>query len=207
MELVFYFGLGVFGLSSLYFYIQGSQKLLNTAFLVSFVTFISYAIMLLSFRGEFFLAAGPEGTFYTRWIFYGLSCALLVYEMAKRIGYGTEKTAGLIYATVAVMVLGAFSALGGSDLAKWTFFGLSSVAYLLLIKDLVFFTDAKDKENSGVIKLYVGLFWTLFPIFFLIAPAGMNLISAEISQGLYLGLDVATKIIFYFAIGYFATKN
>lgn len=71
-------GIIIFTISSIYFIIK-PKKPFNSAFLVSFVTLISYIVMLQGSFVEFDL-------YWTRWLFYGISCPLLAFEISKRVG-------------------------------------------------------------------------------------------------------------------------
>jgi sensory rhodopsin len=129
--------------------------------------------------------------FWTRWLFYALSCTLLMVEIAQVKGIQGGRLVELLYLTAIVMFTGYLAA---RDLTavKWIHFVISCVAYaLLVIKVLLVKTAASQWVNS-----YVFFGWTVFPIVFLLAPTGLGLIGAEIANLLYLVLDVYTKIIF-----------
>jgi len=69
IESVFIFGIAVFSLAATYF-LFAYKKEFNTAFLVSFVTIISYTIMLEGSVVSFNQGGGE--VYATRWLFYGL---------------------------------------------------------------------------------------------------------------------------------------
>jgi sensory rhodopsin len=190
LNLIFLAGLVIFAISSTYFYFAGKNKNgLNSAFLVSFVTLISYVLM---WQGNIIVVTeAGQPIFWTRWLFYALSCTLLMVEIAqlKRIqGGGLVQ---LLYLTAIVMFTG-FLAARDLTVIKWVHFVISSVAYaLLVIKVLSAKTAASQWVNS-----YVFLGWTAFPIVFLLAPTGLGLIGAAVANLLYLVLDIYTKIIF-----------
>jgi sensory rhodopsin len=183
-------GLVIFAVSSTYFYFSSKSKnSLNTAFLVSFVTLISYALM---WQGNFTVVTeAGEPIFWTRWLFYGLSCVLLMLEITqlKKIEGGARVQ--LLYLTAIVMATGFLAA---RDLTafRWVHFVISSIAYVLLVmKVLSVKTAAANWTHS-----YIFFGWTVFPLVFLIAPTGLALVGAAIANLLYLVLDVYTKIIF-----------
>lgn len=97
----------------------------------------------------------------------------------------------LIFLNVVVMGTGALAAVS-SGLSKWIFFILSSISYIIQISTVL---KAKGKESDWV-NTYIYLGWTAFPIVFLLAPTGISLFGSVIAMGLYLVLDVYTKIIF-----------
>ena len=79
-----------------------------------------------------------------------------------------------------------------SGLTRWVFFVLSSIAYLIQIVPIL----KSKKEGSNWINTYIYLGWSGFPLVFLLAPTGLGLFGAALALGLYLLLDIFTKIIF-----------
>ena len=190
LNLVFLVGLVVFALSSTYFYFAGRNKnSLNSAFLVSFITLTSYVLM---WQGKLTVVTeAGQPIFWTRWLFYAVSCTLLMVEIAQVKGLQGGRLVELLYLTAIVMFTGYLAA---RDLTavRWIHFVISSLAYaLLVIKVLSVQTAASRWVNS-----YVFFGWTVFPIVFLLAPTALGLIGAGVANLLYLVLDVYTKIIF-----------
>jgi sensory rhodopsin len=190
LNLLFLVGLVVFALSSTYFYFAGKDKTsLNSAFLVSFVTLISYVLM---WQGKVTVVTeAGQPIFWTRWLFYVLSCTLLMVEIAQLKGIQGGGLVQLLYLTAIVMFTGYLAA---RDLTavKWVHFAISCVAYALLVIKIL---SAKATASQWV-NSYVFFGWTVFPIVFLLAPTGLGLIGADVANLLYLVLDVYTKIIF-----------
>jgi len=189
IEMVFLVGIALFSLASTYFLFT-HKKEFNSAFLVSFITIISYTLML---EGSLMTIGAEGGAVYaTRWLFYGLSCTLLMYEIAKFLKKSQAETVYLLYLTAIVMVTGAAAAYYDG----WYmigFFALSTVAYVRLVYPLL---TAVSPHRAAVAK-YILIGWSGFPIAFLLAPDGFGLISATIAAVLFLLLDVFTKVIFY----------
>lgn len=187
MSSVFWLGAFIFLISTLYF--QSREKGFNFAFFVSLVTFISYVIMA---QGNYvFDSPSGEPIYYTRWIFYALSCGLLMYEIAHKTGMSKEDTVENIFLTIIVMLTGAYAAIN-PDMYKWIFFVISSFAYALLVRNVLNSTSKKTRW----IENYIIYGWTLFPVAFLIAPAGIDIMTAMTANFAYLILDIYTKIIF-----------
>lgn len=188
---IFIAGMAVFAISSAYFFFARKKNNgMNKAFLVSFVTLASYALM---WDGGF-TAQSPAGQpiFWTRWLFYAISCSLLMLEIAKAKGITAPgKVAELVFLNVIVMLTGTLAAVS-TGLTRWIFFALSSIAYLIQIVPVL----KVNEQGSNWINLYILLGWTGFPIVFLLAPTGLGLFGAALAMGLYLLLDVFTKIIF-----------
>ena len=102
---VFVAGFVIFSLSSAYFYFTNQNKGgLRSAFLVSFLTVVSYAVM---WQGELTAtSASGQAVYWTRWLFYALSCTLLIIEIAQVKGIGGGQRAHLVYMTATVMLTG-----------------------------------------------------------------------------------------------------
>lgn len=190
METIFLVGIGIFSLSALYFLVTHRVSF-NTAFLVSLVTIASYLVM---YEGTFITTESTtsEAVYYTRWLFYGLSCSLLMYEIGRALKLDKGVIATLIYLIVVVMITGALSAVYEGT-AMLSMFAVSTVAYVALLYKI--FT-VKSKNKAFVLK-YILAGWSVFPIVFLFAPEGYALITASTAAILYLLLDVFTKILFY----------
>jgi len=189
---VFMAGIAVFALSSSYF-LWVYKKDFNSAFLVSFITIVSYTLMLEGSLAT--VGAGGETVYPTRWLFYGLSCTLLMYEIARFLGVSLRETIFLLYLTAIVMVTGA----AASYYEGWYmlgFFVLSTVAYVRLVYPLLM----TQTPHGSVIARYIWLGWTGFPIVFLLAPDGYGVLTALTAAVLYLGLDIFTKVLFYFEL-------
>jgi sensory rhodopsin len=187
---VFLVGLVIFALSSIYFYFEGKKKGLNSAFLVSFITLISYVLM---WQGDLTVVTGTgQAIFWTRWLFYALSCTLLMVEIAKRKGIQGGGLVELLYLTAIVMFTG-FLAARDLSAVKWVHFAISCVAYALLVIKVL----AGKVTESQWVNSYIFFGWTIFPIVFLFAPTGLGLIGAGLANLLYLALDFYTKIVFY----------
>lgn len=191
INIIFIAGMAIFSISSLYFYFtRKNARSLNTAFLVSFVTLISYVLM---WDGGF-TAQSPDGQpiFWTRWLFYAISCSLLMLEISRAKGITDKgKVAELVFLNVIVMGTGTLAAVS-AGWVKWIFFILSSIAYLLQISVIL----KKAPNNAQWINAFIYLGWTVFPIVFFLEPSGIGLIGSALAMGLYLLLDIYTKIIF-----------
>jgi sensory rhodopsin len=195
LNIIFLVGLVVFALSSAYFYWTGRGKTgLNSAFLVSFVTLISYLLM---WQGNLtVMTSAGEPIYWTRWLFYGLSCTLLMLEIAQVKGIQGGGRVQLLYLTAIVMGTGMLAARDLSAV-RWVHFAISSVAYILLIWQVL----STKTNGSGWAHSYIYFGWTVFPIVFLLAPTGLGLIGATVSNLLYLLLDLYTKIAFNIQLG------
>jgi len=189
IQIIFLVGIAVFSVAATYFLFT-RHKAFNSAFLVSFITIISYVLM---HEGSLATVGAGEGAVYaTRWAFYALSCTLLMYEIGKILGKQTDEIVFLLYLTAIVMLTGAVSAYygGGYMLA---FFAISTIAYLRLIYPLL----TADSPHRAAVAKYILLGWTGFPVAFILAPDGFGLIGATSAAIAYLVFDIFTKVLFY----------
>jgi len=184
MSTILTLGIILFAISSIYFIIKPKEGF-NSAFLVSFITLTSYLIMI---EGNFV----TNDLYWTRWIGYGISCSLLVYEISKKVGLDVSKQISNIFLTVIVMFTGALSSVSVNEY-KWAFFAISSIAFGKLLYEIY---NTKSK-NLAALTPYILFGWCVFPIVFLFSNEGLNLITVETSAIIYLFLDLFTKIIFY----------
>lgn len=193
MDIVLILGVVLFGISSSIFYLNKPNKF-NAPFLVSFITLISYLIML---EGSFVtVSMYGEGLYWTRWMFYALSCSLLMYSIGKKLEFSSKQIAHQVYLTVIVMVTGALASYYAWDF-KWIFFAVSSIAYVMLIMPIVM---SEHKNKMGIMP-YILFGWTLFPVIFLFSVEGVGILSNAGAATVYIVLDLFTKIIFYFTTG------
>ena len=190
IQIIFAAAIALFASAATYF-LLARKKEFNKAFLVSFITIISYTLMLEGSVVSY--GVGGEEVHATRWLFYGLSCVLLMYEMARLLGKSVLETAFLLFLIVIVMGTGAAAAYFDGWF-KAAFFVISSVAYIIMVYPILTSTSS----NRNVLAKYILLGWTGFPLAFLLAPEGFGLITASVAAILYLLLDIFTKLIFYF---------
>lgn len=190
INIIFIAGMVIFSLSSIYFFFAKKDSGINVAFLVSFVTLASYVLM---WDGSYVSESlGGQPIFWTRWLFYAVSCSLLMLEISKAKGINsTGKVAELIFLNVLVMTGGFFASIT-FGIAKWSFFILASVAYLIQIAPLL----KVKKSESNWINAYIYFGWSVFPIVFFLAPTGIEVFGAALAMGFYLFLDIYTKIVF-----------
>ncbi len=185
MSLILTLGIIIFAISSAIFALK-PKEFFNSPFLVSFITLISYIIML---QGNY----ANDDKYWTRWLFYGISCPLLAYEMSRKVGLETPKRIFNIFLTAIVMITGTLASVSNGDY-KAIFFGLSSIAFVYLILELF---NTKS-EMLKMFSWYLFLGWCLFPLVFIFSNEGFyNIIPIQTAALLYLLADVFTKIIFY----------
>jgi bacteriorhodopsin len=143
-------------------------------------------------QGEFTVTTqAGEPIFWSRWLFYGATCTLLMFKIAQLKGIKGGKLVELLYLTAMVMFTGFLAAYELTSV-RWIYFVISSCAYILLIIQIL---SAKVKEAQWV-NTYILLGWTAFPIVFFFAPTGLGLIGTAPAALFYLILDIYTKVVF-----------
>jgi len=186
-QAIFITGAMLFALATVYFWFAVSEKDFNAPVLVTAVTTLSYILLV-----DGGLAVGADvAIHWTRWVGYMISCPLIFYTIAtgaplrKRFFYAA--TAGVVMASGAV---GA--ALGGW--LMWASFAFGSVVYVLLLMSLY---QVSEPDQLRSVEHYIWFGWSMFPVVFVLAPAGVSVIGATTAAAVYLILDLYTKVIFY----------
>lgn len=192
-ENIFFLGLLVFIAAFLIFYFFKKTNLAaRLNLLVSLVTMTSYAVL---FAGIGALKIDCYEYIYpTRWLFYILSCGLLIYEIALIMKKDKFDTFKMIALNTIVMLTGYLASIAG-DLHRWIFFMISCLAFILLLF-LIHAKKPREKKIVGTVRWYVTFTWMLFPVVWVLAPTGISVFGAFVAAILYLLLDITTKIIF-----------
>ncbi|MFW5694273.1 MAG: bacteriorhodopsin [Alkalispirochaeta sp.] len=189
MDALFLIGIVVFVVSSLYFLIT-QRKPFNTAFLVSFITIASYVVM---YEGTFAsVSTATVPIFWTRWVFYAISCTLLTVEISRILNIEKKKSIFLLYLTAIVMLTGALSSYYTGTFML-VFYVISSFAFLLLLIGFL----SSPSEHRGAVSKYLYFGWTGFAVVFLFSPEGFGVIENLVAASIFLLLDIFTKIVFY----------
>lgn len=194
MNFILSLGCLLFFISSAYFLIKFKSKI-NSAFFVSFITLISYLVML---EGSFI----SSGNYWTRWIGYAFSCSLLIFIISQKVGLNYSKQISVVILNILVMITGALSSTSEGTY-KWLFYVISSLAYIKVIYEIY---KTKSK-NLKIFSPFIIYGWSVFPIIFLFSNEGLGIISAWPAAAIYLLLDAYTKIYFYFKTGLVQNKK
>ena len=189
MFYVFTLAIAIFTIASLYFYTKKDHFGSELPWMVSFVTVISYVVML------GLNATSAEPILYTRWLGYGASCTLLTLSMIEVFGvHGKDQRTALIM-TPLIMLTGFLASIFSSDvLLAGIIFGLGCIPFIRLIQIL----RAHQNIATKPIMNYVYFGWMGFPIIFILSSEFLSILpSLTITLSLYLLLDVITKLLFY----------
>jgi bacteriorhodopsin len=112
-------------------------------------------------------------------------------EIARLKGIEGDRTVQALYLTAIVMFTG-FLAARDLTAVRWVHFAISSVAYVLLLVNIL---SVRTSDSSWV-NNYIFFGWSVFPLVFLLAPTGLSVIGSAVANLLYLVLDLYTKILF-----------
>jgi len=189
-EIIFNIGAVAFTLTSLTFILlkKRNPEVASLNMIVNFVTIASYLLMI---SGLFVASAtNGESIYWTRWAFYAISCSFLMVEISMILGIDKNVKLEIIVFNSLVMITGLFASIS-EGIIKWLFFALSSVAYIYVL-----FLIFKHRSNEKFIIAFVVIFWSGFPIVWILSAAGLMLINAFWTALLYLILDLITKVYF-----------
>ncbi len=199
-NLIFLLGLIIFASATLIFYfLKKKNDYLVLSRLVFFTTTVSYMVLL---SGIWVINNSLMQSIYpTRWLFYILSCSLLMYEIGKILNKTFIEKLEMVILNILVMFTGFLASIMLSPY-KWLFFVISAFAFIVLLR-MIKEKSGKQTKFMKDIRCFVKLTWILFPIVWFFAPTGIGLFSAMATAFLYLCLDITTKIIF----GYYCMKG
>nr|QBQ84355.1 schizorhodopsin [Candidatus Heimdallarchaeota archaeon] len=189
-EIIFYIGAGIFTVTTISFFFlrKRNQKIASINMIVNALTIASYLLMVSGLFTQ--QATNGEFIYWTRWAFYAFSCSFLMYEISMILSIDNKTLLEIIVFNVLVMVAGLFASIT-DGLIKWLFFALSSLAYLAVLYLL-----SKQRSENKLLFWFVVIFWSGFPVFWLLSPAGFLVLNAFWIALLYLILDLLTKVFF-----------
>ena len=134
--------------------------------------------------------------YWSRWLFYMASCSILALNVAAVFGKNDIGDFFEISFLTSLVMFCGFLASYVTGWEKWLFFGLSSGTYMGLLLVLFKNVDYQTNASRRLIVWWVAIFWSLFPVVWILAPTGFGLVSTFVESVIYLLLDVITKIAF-----------
>lgn len=189
-EIIFYIGIGLFSFTSLVFLFlkKKNHEIAALNMIVNFITIASY-ILMVSELGVITALSG-DFIYWTRWAFYAVSCSFLMYEISKILNIDIKTTLEIIVFNSIVMLTGLFASITQVPV-KWLFFTLSSLAYIYILYHI-----GKNRTEQKFIFLFVVVFWSGFPLIWLLSPAAFMVLNSFWTALIYLVLDLITKVYF-----------
>jgi sensory rhodopsin len=195
--IVFWIMAAIFGIATVMFTLLSLRRSSNdflsfVDILVAFITTISYVLMALGFL---VVTSGfAEPVYWSRWLFYMGSCSLLTISVAVILKQAQPVTLTKIPILTMLVMFCGFLAAFITSIERWWFFAFSSIAYIALL--ITLFKGAPQGGMKSQLMWFIVIFWSLFPVVFILAPTGFGLIPTIYAVIAYAALDVITKIIY-----------
>jgi len=190
---IFALGLLVFISSAfIFFLLEKKTEYLAINRLVFFTTTVSYAVLLSGLWVNYL--PNCQAIYPSRWLFYILSCGLLMYEIGIILKKDNLVKLQMIFFNFIVMITGFLASITLVPY-KWLFLFISCAAFLIILMFIHQKTGKQTKLMNNV-RWYVTITWSFFPIVWILAPTGVGLITITTTVFLYLLLDITTKICF-----------
>jgi len=183
----------IFSFSTGYFFLNRKKFESDFPWLVSFITVISYVVMIMNLN----LYADPVAMLWTRWAGYALSCTILTASLVGIFNIVGKKRVVALVLTPLIMLTGVLAAVATNTTFIVMFFVLGMIPFISLIS--IFQSKTTSKNRYVLSYLYYG--WMAFPVIFILSPETFSIIpSLSIILIGYLIADFFTKIVFYFHI-------
>jgi sensory rhodopsin len=195
--LVFWIMAAIFGIATLMFtflsFRSGANEFLSFVdILVAFITTISYVLMALGFLVV--TSSVGEPVYWSRWLFYMASCSLLTVSVAVVIRQTQPVALAKISILTMLVMFCGFLAAFITGIERWWFFAFSSIAYIGLL--ITLFKGVPREGMNSQLMWFIIIFWSLFPLVFVLAPTGVGFIPTFYAVLCYAVLDVISKIIY-----------
>ncbi|MGC9309040.1 MAG: bacteriorhodopsin, partial [Thermoplasmatota archaeon] len=116
----------------------------------------------------------------------------LMYDVAKILHIADREYPKIALFTCLTMFNGFLASYIVTS-SKWIFFGFSSITFIGLLYIIL---QGKNNPAFRSLKPFIIFSWSLFPVVFLLAPTGLEVLDTIVSESLYLILDVVTKLFF-----------
>jgi len=140
--------------------------------------------------------------YWARYIDWALTTPLLLVDLALLAGIDGAHTFMAVAADVVMVLSGLFAAYGRSHTAKWGWFTIACISYLVVIWHigghgfrLVQAKGAKAKRLFASLAVYTFVLWTLYPIVWGVGD-GARRIKVNTDIITYAVLDVLAKGVF-----------
>jgi len=142
--------------------------------------------------------------FWARYVDWSLTTPLLLLDLSFLAGLNGANILVAIVADLVMVLTGLFAAFGTSEGAKWGWYAMACVAYLVVVYELaipgrraVLSKDNKTAKLFAAIGGFTVVLWTLYPVVWGIAD-GARKWSVDTEIIAYAVLDILAKPVFGF---------
>jgi sensory rhodopsin len=176
---------------------SGERRYYLTLISISGIAAVAYAIMAL---GIGWLTVGERTVFIPRYIDWILTTPLIVLFLGLLAGIDRRGYVISITLNTVVMVTG-FVAATMTGVSRFALFGVGGLTFVGLVYYLFGpMTRRASARADGIERLYVRLrnltavLWSVYPLIWILAPSGLNLLTMTIDVALITYLDLVTKV-------------
>jgi len=142
--------------------------------------------------------------YWARYVDWSVTTPLLLLDLAFLAGLSGANILVAVVADLIMILTGLFAAFAHNDNAKWGYYAIACLAYLVVIYQLAYHGRAvaltKDRKTATFFQAIAGftlILWTVYPIIWGVADGSRNVtVDAEIIA--YAVLDVLAKPVFGF---------
>ncbi|AFZ72995.1 bacteriorhodopsin [Natronobacterium gregoryi] len=164
---------------------------------ISLIATIAYAVMAM---GEGWLEVDDRVVFIPRYVDWILTTPLLLAFLGMLADVDRDFLYKVVAVNTVVMVSG-FVAAAISPSWRFGLFGLGGIAYVVLVYMVLgTMTERARERDSGTQSLFTSLrnltlvLWTIYPVVWLLGPAGYALLTPTVDIMLIAYLDLLTKV-------------
>ncbi|WP_251329552.1 bacteriorhodopsin [Haloplanus pelagicus] len=206
---VFAVGAALMGLGALYFAVRGldaegprSRGLHVVTALVPTIAFGSYLAMALGVGvAEVPVRGGTLEVHWARYADWLFTTPLLLIALGLLVGADTETVFGAVAADAFMIVTGIAATLSGVRLYRYAWWGVSTVAFLLVLYYVFVALGRRarelgeaTRETYGVLRGLVGVTWAGYPVWWLVGTAGVGLVPPPMEVLGFTFLDLVAKV-------------
>ena len=193
-QTVFLAGFILFLFAAIWFFVNRNRSVYyRYASIVVSITTLAYSVLL----SGGFVAQSASGltVYYTRWLFYIVSCSLLMITISKELKMKQSNLMPVLILNGLVMMTGAVAAVIDQPM-KWIIFSLGCLFFTAQL--VLLFEQSAFNPKTTLLRNYIMFGWAMFPLVFILAPEGLGVLNNALAAVLYLVLDLYAKVFFYF---------
>ncbi|MFA1612359.1 bacteriorhodopsin [Halobellus rubicundus] len=173
------------------------RELNAVLFGVTGIAAVAYLLMALGYGT---IAVGSQSVEIVRYVDWLLTTPLMVLYLGLLSRPGRRVLRRLVAVDV-VVVLAGIAATAVAGLLQYVFFGVGTIAYLVLVQLLVqtlperaTFSTPREESSFTTLRNLTVIVWTLYPVVWLLAPTGVGLLLPETQVLVFTYLDIVSKV-------------